>query len=437
MRWLLIKDLQILKRSPLLVALLILYPVVVALLIGFAFSRGPERPTIAVVNQLPPGQRLKIGNRSLDLLGARSAVFKRVHVIEERTREDAIDKVRSGEALAALVIPEDLVRKLETGFLAERPELHVFVNENDTITSLVAEANKRVSREFTAVSLNYLNLVLKGGTLNLLGQEFDVLGLDNVERITRAARAKLPAGSRDRRDLGKVVRFTQLAREGFDLTDNVLASVSEPIRLQKKVISGEAISLTRFAAAVTVALSLMFVAVLLAAGSLALERSENVFERLMQSSLTRTVLVAEKVLLAAACSAAVTLVMLLGLGLFIPLEWGRFGLWLAGLGVAAAAFAAMGAAIGGLAREVSVASLLAFALLLPVAFLALVPSGVVSNALYDVTRAISALFPFRPTVKLMSSALYGEGGPVGPLVHLAVLAVAFGAVGRLALRRFA
>ena len=34
MRWLLLKDLQILRRSPLLVALLVLYPVVVSLLIG-------------------------------------------------------------------------------------------------------------------------------------------------------------------------------------------------------------------------------------------------------------------------------------------------------------------------------------------------------------------------------------------------------------------
>jgi ABC-2 type transport system permease protein len=446
MRWVLIKDLQILKRSPLLVALLVVYPVIVALLVGVAFSRGPERPTIAVVNQLPPGEKLTIGNRTLNLLDARSAVFDRVHVLEVRTREDAIDKVKQGEALAALIIPEDLVRKLETGFLAERPQLQVFVNEedplkkrlvDDTITSLVAEANKRVSREFTDVSLNYLDLVLKGGTLNLLGQKFHVLGLDNVERISRAASAKLPAGAPERRELGRVVRFTELAREGFDLTDEVLASVSEPIRVDKQVLSGEAISLTRFAAAVTVAMSLMFVAVLLAAGSLALERSENAFDRLIQSSLTRTTLIVEKVLLAAACSAAVTLLMLLGLGIFIPLEWSRFALWLAGLAVASAAFAAMGVAIGGLAREVSVASLFAFALLLPVTFLALVPAGVVSDALYDLTRAISALFPFRPTVKLMSSALYGEGGAVAPLVHLAVLAIAFAAAGRLALRRFA
>ena len=41
MRWLLVKDLQILKRSPLLVALLVVYPVVIALMIGFALSSPP------------------------------------------------------------------------------------------------------------------------------------------------------------------------------------------------------------------------------------------------------------------------------------------------------------------------------------------------------------------------------------------------------------
>ena len=35
MRWLLVKDLQILRRSPLLVVLLVAYPILVALLIGF------------------------------------------------------------------------------------------------------------------------------------------------------------------------------------------------------------------------------------------------------------------------------------------------------------------------------------------------------------------------------------------------------------------
>ena len=52
MRWLLLKDLRILRRSPLLVALLVLYPVVIAVLIGFALSRGPDKPKVAFYNGL-------------------------------------------------------------------------------------------------------------------------------------------------------------------------------------------------------------------------------------------------------------------------------------------------------------------------------------------------------------------------------------------------
>ena len=51
------------------------------------------------------------------------------------------------------------------------------------------------------------------------------------------------------------------------------------------------------------------------------------------------------------------------------------GLWLLALAFGALAFGALGVAIGALAREVRAASLLAFLLSLPLAFLALVPVG--------------------------------------------------------------
>ena len=56
MRWLLLKDLQILRRSPLLVALLVIYPVVIAVLFGFALSGGPEKPRVAFANLVAPGE---------------------------------------------------------------------------------------------------------------------------------------------------------------------------------------------------------------------------------------------------------------------------------------------------------------------------------------------------------------------------------------------
>jgi hypothetical protein len=129
--------------------------------------------------------------------------------------------------------------------------------------------------------------------------------------------------------------------------------------------------------------------------------------------------------------------MLVGLGLFVDLDWARAPLWVAALAVAALAFGAMGVAVGAVTREVRAASLLCVMLSLPLAFLALVPSGSVAPALYDATRAISALFPFRPTLDALDAALNDSGGLAGPLLHLAALFAAFGLLARLALRRFA
>ena len=213
--------------------------------------------------------------------------------------------------------------------------------------------------------------------------------------------------------------------------------VGEPIRVKATALDGGRTSLTSFAVALAVAVSLMFITLLLAAGTLALEREENAFARLVRGLVSRTGLLAEKAGLAAGCSVLVCLVMMVGLGLFVELDWGRFPLWLAALVVGALAFAALGLAIGGLTRDVRAASLLAFMLCLPLAFLALVPSGAVAPARYDGIRAVSAAVPCKPALDALDPALNHPGELGGPLLHLAALTLVFGGLGRLALERFA
>jgi ABC-2 type transport system permease protein len=152
--------------------------------------------------------------------------------------------------------------------------------------------------------------------------------------------------------------------------------------------------------------------------------------------VSRTALLAEKVVLSAACALVAGLALLAGIGLFTDLDWGRAGRWPVVLGAGAVAFGALGVAIGALAREVRAASLLAFLLGLPIAFLALVPAGAVSGGLLDVARAISAVFPFRPALLAVDGALNGGGPALGvSLAHLAVLAVVYLAVARAAVAR--
>src|SRR5680860_939540 len=421
MRWLLLKDLRILRRSPLLVGLLVLYPVVIATLIGFALSRGPDKPQVAFVSLVPESaEEIELGGERIDVTRQAGPLFRAIDPVRVKTREEAIAKVRSGDVLGAVVVPEDTTRKLQAGL--EPAEIEVFYNAEDpvkasyvrdTIKSQVADANNALTERYAKVALTFLDL------------------------IATEAQRDLPAGSPAREQVASVIEFARLARENLDLSDDVLASVGTPIRVKQTQLDGGSTPLSSFAVAIAVSVSLMFITLLLAAGALALEREENAFPRLVRGLVSRTGLLVEKAGLAAACSLVVVLMMLAGLGLFVDLDWGRFPLWVAAASAGALAFAAMGLAVGTLTREVRAASLLCVMVSLPLTFLALVPSGSVAPALYDVVRAISAIFPFRPTLDAMDSALNDSGGIVVPLLHLAALFVAFGAASRLGLRRFA
>ena len=443
MRTLLFKDLRILSRSPLLLCLLVLYPLVVALLIGLTLSRGSDKPRVALVNEVPRGESLDVGTGPLRLGISGAQVRDHIEPVRVSSREEAERLVRDGDVVGALIIPEDTFSKIESR--VEQPRIEVIVSEedpikarivDDAIAAALSEANRQVARALTRANLRYLDLLLNGGDVTVFGERFNVLGLRRIGDSVERARRALPPGSAERRDLDRVVRFTRIAQANFGLSSQVLQALSEPIRVDKEVVSAARVPLTTFAAAVAVAVSLMFVTVLLASGALALERDQNTFDRLVRGPVSRTSLLVEKGLFAVAGALPVTLLMLLAVAVFATVEWDRFHLWVVAVAVAAASFAALGTLIGALAREVQAASLLAFTLLLPVAFLALIPSGAVSPAVHDFTQAVSFLFPFDATVDAMRSALYGSGSLAGPLLHLAALAVAFGLASRVAIRRF-
>ena len=443
MRTLLAKDLRILLRSPLLLGLLVLYPLVVALLIGLTLSRESDKPRVAILNEVPRGESLDVGTGPLRLGISGPRVRDHIEPVRVSSREEAERLVRDGEVVGALIIPEDTFRQIESR--VEQPRLEVIVNEedpvrarlvDDAIAAAISEANRQVARALTRANVRYLDLLLNGGNVTVFGERFNVLGLRRIGESVEAARRRLPPGSQERRDLDRVVRFTRIAQANFGLSSQVLTALSEPIQVDKQAVEGARVPLSTFAAAVAVAVSLMFVTVLLAAGALALERDQHTFGRLVRGPVSRTSLLIEKGSFAVAGALPVTLLMLLIVALFATVEWDRFHLWLVAVAAAAAAFAALGTLIGSVAREVQAASLLTFTLLLPVAFLALVPEGAVSPAVHDVTEAVSFVFPFDATVDAMRSALYSSGGLGGPLLHLAGLAVAYGLASRVAIRRF-
>lgn len=457
MRWLLAKDLRILRRSPALVALLVLYPVVLSVLIGFALSAGPDEPRVAFVSLVPEGEdEVDLGEQRVDLGRYERRLFDAIDPIPVECDEGdargceraAVEKVRSGEAIAALVLPPDIVERLQgiQALAADGPPVvKVFYNADDpvkaayvedTIAAELRDANLALTTKYTEVGLSYLDLIVSGGTLELpVLDDVDVLGLERAEEIVAAAGED--ASPRQREQLDRVARFARLARENLDLSGPLLRAVREPIEVRTVALDGGATALDSFAVAVALAVSLMFVTLLLAAGALALEREENAFPRLVRGLVSRSGLLAEKAGLAALCAAAVCLLMVAGLSVFVAVDWARAPLWLLALAAGALAFGAMGVAVGAVMREVRAASLLCVLVTLPLVFLALVPSGSVSPALFDATRVVSALFPFDPALEALDAGLNGAGGLGVALLHLLALTLAFGALARLALRRLA
>ncbi|HEX2436573.1 MAG TPA: ABC transporter permease [Solirubrobacterales bacterium] len=445
MPWLLLKDLQILRRSPLVTGLLVVYPVLIAVLIGVALSAGPDEPRIAFLNEIPEEEQVDFGEGGeFDTLDAKRELCDRVECVDVSSRDEAVAKVEDGQVLGALIIPADLIDKLQSlrTLNPEQPVVEVLVNEEDPVKgqivddrlqALITEANLVISQQVSEQAAAYLDLVVEGGEFSFLGQTVEILGLDASARILDAISSDLGGGQRA--EVQRVVRFAELARENLDVALPLLGAVAQPIEVDKQIVSGDSPSLDAFAISVAATVTLMFVTVLLVAGSLALEREENTFARLTRGLVGRTELLVSKLVLGIACSLVVTIVMLAGLELFVSLDWSRFPLWVPAIAVSGAGFAAFGAAIGAAAREVRASSLLAFMVSLPIAFLSLVPSGTVSATLFDVIEVVAALFPFEPALDAISGALDEAGPSVWPaLVHLAVITLAYGALARLALR---
>jgi ABC-type transport system involved in cytochrome c biogenesis permease component len=447
-RWLFAKDLRILRRSPLLVAMLVLYPILIAALVGFSVTSGPSKPRVAVLNEIPESrQEIELGGQRVDVTEEASPLFESIEQVPVDDRDEAERRVKEGDVLAALIVPSSIARTLEAAaqgaggsarvevlYNAEDPAKKRYVES--TIKARVQEANAALAERFADAGAGYLEVLAEGGTVSIGRVQLQVLGLRPADAILREARAKLPARSPERRELDRVIEFADLASENLGYAETLLGAIGTPIHVDSEVLGGDT-PLGAFAAAVAAAVTLMFVTLLLASGALALEREENAYQRLVRGLVTRTQLVAVKIALAAACSLAVGLALLLGLTFSADLPWSRFPLWILALVAGALAFGALGVAMGAVAREVRAASLLAFMAALPIAVLGLIPSGAVGAGLYDLIRGVSALFPFRPTLDALESALGRSGGMAGPVAHLAVLTVAYGAAARIALRRFA
>lgn len=439
-RALLAKDLRVLVRSPRVLILLAFYPALVALLIGLAVGRPPDKPKVALYNQIPNDERLiNIGGKRFDINKVIDVVYRNVDVVPVDTRAEAVKSVRSGETVAAVVIPEDLVDQLESSL--ESGEIEAIYDNSDPvrrsyvenqIKGLLVDTNSELSSRFTDVVLDYIGIIVEGGTLRFGVDEYKVNGLSDSAEALEDTIATAPPDRRQ--DLVELLATIKSGKRGLSYADQLLNRIGEPIKLRNRPVGGSG-TLPAYAIAVAVTVSLMFVALLLGAGMLAYEQEDRMLSRLMRGLASARQVVTEKTVVAAICSFLMGAIMLLGFGLFVELRWERIYMWLPALAVSAVGFGAAGVAIGALTGDVRAASLLSFMAGLPLAVAALVPSGSVSPLLYDFFQAISACFPFKPALGVIEGTLSTGKAVLVPLIHLLIVTLAYVVLARFALQK--
>jgi ABC-type multidrug transport system permease subunit len=437
------KDLRVLARSPVLVAALVVYPLVLAVLVGLVVRYANDRPRVAFVDLDELPETLIVGGQRFDVQNVIDQVNDSAELVPLE-EEEAERQLANGEVVAEIVVPRGFASRLRG--MVESPRLVLRVARGglsgrveQQVQALVYNLNRRLQESYIEANLEYVRLILDGGEGSFLGDEFDVVGLREAQRLLEEMEATTddPVVAARAEELLTFVREAILA---LDASDESLRATANPIELTVERSAGRTWLLSAQLQAYALALTLAFICVLLAAAATAAERDENVIGRLARGLVGLKDLVAVKVALAALVAVALGLVIALVFAVSAEVldvrggePWERLPLLAVGLALAGAAFGAFGALVGTLARESRTAVLVAFLVALPLVLLGLIPSSAVDSASW-----VSRVFPFTHAVDFFEAALY-DFDPWGALLRasawLAGLGLAFAVAARVGMRR--
>ncbi len=435
--WLLLrKDLRVLRRSPVLLGVLLAYPLVIAALVGVVASYASAKPRVALVDEDGLPAQVEVGGQTFHVEETIDRVAEEVTLVR-LGREEAEQQLRSGRIVAVLVVPRGFVGDLRS--MERTPQLELettrgglSVRVTQQVQALVYQLNRQLSDAYVEANLEYIDLLLEGGSGSFLGQRFDVLGLERAGELLD----ELPGGPR----LDALREFVSTAETALAQTDDALRATANPIELVEADGGGRTWALSAQAQSHALALTIAFLALLLAAAALAAERDEGVLARLRRGGVGPGELVAAKVALAAVAAVALGLAIVVAFGAIIELgdveggqPWARLPALVLGLAAAGAALGALGTLLGALARDARTAALVAVLAVLPIVFLGLVPREVA-----PVAADVSAAFPFSHALALFTSALF-DLDPWATLARelawLAGLTLVYAAAARTAVRR--
>jgi ABC-2 type transport system permease protein len=394
----------VLRRSPLLLVALVAYPIVIALLVGLVAGYASAKPRVAFVDDDNLPQVIAVGGHRFHIQTVIDDVAKQVTLVRLGDAE-AARELADGKVVATITVPPGFLGDLET--TAVSPNLVLKTGSGglaprvtQQVQSLVYQLNLKLQQGYIDANLRFVRLLLHGGNGSFLGKSFDVLGLDR----TATELAAMPQTKR----VKAIANFVRQAKEGLAQTGTALRATANPITLRQAKSHGRTWLLSAQVQSYGIAVTVTFLALLLAAGATAAERDEGTIGRLRRGLVTLGQLVWSKVALAGVVGLVLGAAIAVVFGAVADVggitggePWSRLPLLLAGVLLAAGAVGAGGALLGAVAREARTASLLAVLLVLPVVFIGLVPRASLPFAYW-----LSLFLPFAHAVRLFGAALY-------------------------------
>ncbi|HLY94665.1 MAG TPA: ABC transporter permease [Gaiellaceae bacterium] len=429
------KDLRVLRRSPVILGALLAYPIVIALLVGLVAGYASAKPRVAFVDEDHLPNVVAVGGHRFHIQTVIDDVAKQVTLVRLSPRE-AARQLADGKVVATITVPPGFLGDLQT--TVRSPSLILQTGSGglsprvtEQVQALVYQLNGKLQVGYISANLVFVRLLLHGGEGSFLGRHFNVLGLER----TQAELAKLPQNKR----VDAIAHFVRVARAGLAQTGAALKATANPITLRQAKTHGRTWLLSAQVQSYGIALTVTFLALLLAAGAAAAEHDEGTIGRLRRGLVSLSELVWAKIALAAVVGLALGGAIAIVFGIVVESggitggePWSRLPLLLAGVVLAAAVVGAAGTLLGALAREARTASLLAVLVVLPVVFLGLVPRGALGLAYW-----VSLFLPFAHAYRLFDAALYSTH----PWHTVAVegawllgLGLAFGGLARRAVR---
>jgi len=394
------KDLLVLRRSPLLLGALLAYPIVIALLVGLVAGYANAKPRVAFVDEEGLPSVVAVGGHRFHIQEVIDGVAQQVTLVRLSAAE-AARQLSTGKVVATITVPDGFLDQL--GTTVSSPELVLRTTSGgltervvEQVQALVYQLNRKLQAGFIAANLKYVQLIEHGGTFGTVR----VLGLDKMD----AALDGLPQNEQ----VARIRDFVRVARLALAQTANALHATANPIGLAQPKEKGRTWALSAQVQSYGIALTVTFLALLLAAGATASERDEGTIGRLRRGLVSLGRLVWSKVALAALAGIGLALAIAVVFGVVVEAggveggePWSRLPLLLVGVALAAAVVGAAGVALGAVAREARTASLLAVLVVLPVVFLGLVPRGAFAAGWW-----VSRFLPFAHAVDWFSAALY-------------------------------